>query len=226
MQSRGSKEDVYALLRKRMTLGEYSPGERLKENILAEELGISRTPIRAAFQRLLQDGLLLAEHNRGVVVAPWTDRDNDEVFALRALLESHAAALAAERRQEEHLQQLTQLNERMTYLIQHRPDDFLTEIEEINRNFHQLIVQAAGSPRLSQFIASLIDIRRVIGAFFYYTAEELEDSANDHIAITRAIRQKKSGLARTLMDDHIRTTSKRLEQQRKQLPEKPFIQQD
>ena len=45
MMSRGSKDNVYALLRKRITLGEYFPGERLKENILAEEFGISRTPI-------------------------------------------------------------------------------------------------------------------------------------------------------------------------------------
>ncbi|EEW1620302.1 GntR family transcriptional regulator [Escherichia coli] len=219
MMSRGSKDNVYALLRKRITLGEYFPGERLKENILAEEFGISRTPIRAAFQRLIQDGLLQTEHNRGAIVAPWTDRDNDEVFALRALLESHAAALAAERRQEEHLQRLTQLNERMVYLVNHRPGDFLSEIETINRNFHQIIVQAAASPRLSQFIDSLIEIRRVIGAFFYYTSEELEGSVQDHIAITRAISQRKSGLSRTLMEDHIRTTSERLEHQRKQLPD-------
>lgn len=219
MQSRGSKEDIYALLRKRITLGEYSPGERLKENVLATELNVSRTPIRAAFQRLLDDGLLLAEHNRGVVVSPWTDRDNDEVFDLRALMESHAAELAAERRQEDHLLQFTLLNERMTHLINHRPEGFLAELEELNRKFHQIIVQAASSPRLTQYIASLINVRRVIGAFFYYSDEDLECSIQDHIAIARAIKQGKGNLARTLMDEHIRTTWIRLKHQRQRLPD-------
>lgn len=217
--SRGSKEDVYAFLRKRITLGEYAPGTRLKELALSRELGISRTPIRAAFQRLQQDGLILSTPNRGVVVAPWTDRDNDEVFDLRAHLESHAAALAAERRQDGHLAQMDQLNERMANLIRHRPDGFLTDLEDVNRNFHQLVVQAAGSPRLANFVASLIDVRRVIGAFFYYTDEELENSVQDHLAITRAIARRNDVLARTLTEDHIRTTWTRLKSQRQEAPD-------
>ncbi|MCL2894748.1 GntR family transcriptional regulator [Brenneria tiliae] len=219
--ARGSKEDVYALLRKRITLGEYAPGVRLKEMTLSEELGISRTPIRAAFQRLRQDGLIQAVPNCGVVVAPWTDRDNDEIFDLRAHLESHAAALAAERRQEEHLRQLDRLNERMADLVRHRPDDFLTDLEEVNRRFHQLVVQAASSPRLAHFVAGLIDVPRVIGAFFYYTPKELENSVQDHLAITRAIAQRKDALARSLMEDHIRTTGNRLKSQRQEAPDAP-----
>lgn len=214
LNRRGSAEDVYALLRKRITLGEYPPGTRLKELTLSEELGISRSPIRAAFQKLVEDGMLLSAPNRGVLVAPWTDNDNDEVFDLRAHLESHAAALAAERRQEEHLREMDELNQEMARLVRERPDDFLTSLQQVNRRFHQVIVSAAKSPRLSHFVSSLIDVRRVTGAFFYYTDEEFSSSVNDHLAITRAIERGNASLARVLMDDHIRATWKRLKTQR------------
>ncbi|MBP1318295.1 GntR family transcriptional regulator [Herbaspirillum sp. 1130] len=210
LNRRGSAEEVYALLRRRISLGEYPPGTRLKELTLSEELGISRSPIRAAFQRLEDDGMLLSAPNRGVLVAPWTDSDNDEVFDLRAHLESHAAALAAERRDDEHVKELEALNSKMSLLIQSKHENFLTDIQDVNRRFHQIIVSAARSPRLSHFVATLIDVRRVTGSFLYYTDEELSTSVNDHISITRAIERKNANLARALMDDHIRATWKRL----------------
>ena len=198
---RGSVHDVYALLRKRITLGDYGPGERLKELDLAKELKISRTPIRAAFQRLERDG---------VEVAPWTDHDNDEVFDLRAHLESHAAALAAQRRTEAHLAEMDRLNERMAGLVRYRAEDFPTKMEVINAQFHQLILKAARAPRLAQFVASLMDARQVTGAFFNYSDEQFQKSVADHHAIASAIRRGNSDLARSLMDDHIRNTGAQL----------------
>lgn len=216
-QQRGSTDKVYALLRRRIILGEYEPGARLKEIDLARELGISRTPIRAAFQRLEQDGLILSVPRQGVAVASWTDRDNDEVFDLRAHLESHAAALAATRRQDEHLAEMKQLNATMASLIRYRTENFRSDLEEVNRRFHQVIMRAAYSPRLANIVANLMNVNRVTGAFFYYEDEEFEKSFQDHVAITRAIMHENSNLARTLMDDHIRSTSKRLQSQRQNI---------
>ncbi|MBR8457090.1 GntR family transcriptional regulator [Burkholderia dolosa] len=214
---RGSSTDeVYVLLRKRITLGEYGPNARLKEMGLAQELGISRTPIRAAFQRLITEGMLTPAPNRGVIVTPWTDRDNDEVFDLRAQLESHAAALAAERRAQVHVDELHTLNRSMAQLLSDRGEDFRTELQENNRLFHQTVVKAAASPRLASFVGSLADVRRVIGAFFYYTDAEFNNSLEDHIAITRAIERGNSNVARALMDAHIRTTWARFKAQRSQ----------
>ncbi|MFT4191591.1 MAG: GntR family transcriptional regulator [Comamonas sp.] len=215
---RGSSDEVYALLRRRITLGEYGPGDRLKELALAQELAISRTPIRAAFQRLEKDGLVIAEPRRGVAVAPWTDRDNDEVFDLRAHLESHAAALAAQRRSESDLAELERLNAQLATINRYRSGDFRTEFEAVNRQFHQCIVLAARAPRLAQFVASLIDVRRVTGAFFHYDDAHFESSIQDHIAITRAISRGNGELARNLMDDHIRSSWQRLRLQRRNQP--------
>ncbi|GEQ78116.1 GntR family transcriptional regulator [Comamonas testosteroni] len=215
---RGSLHDVYALLRKRITVGEYGPGHRLKELDLARELKVSRTPIRAAFLRLEQDGLIVSAPSRGVEVAPWTDHDNDEVFDLRAYLESHAAALAALRREEEHLVEMDQLNERMASLIRYRTDDFSASMEVINGQFHQLILKAARSPRLAQFVASLMNARQVTGSFFNYSDAQFEKSVADHLAIAGAIRRGNSNLARSLMDDHIRNTGAQLRLERASRP--------
>lgn len=199
-------QDAYATLRKRIILGEYAPGERLKELTLAEELQVSRTPIRLAFRRLEDDGLVVAEPNRGVIVAPWTDRDNDEVFDLRIVVESHAARLAAQRRTTEHIELLDSINARARELLASRPDDFLTDLQGKNRAFHAVILKAAASPRLAAFNAQLLGVERVTGAFFYYSDEELEDSLFDHIAITRAIAQQQVELAGSLVGAHIRRT--------------------
>ncbi|MHA7685774.1 GntR family transcriptional regulator [Cupriavidus sp. PET2-C1] len=211
---RGATRDTYATLRRKIILGEFGPGERLKEQSLAEELNVSRTPIRVAFRRLVEDGLVIAEPNRGVIVAAWTDRDNDEIFDLRILVESHASRLAARRRKEEHIAEMHALNLRTADLIEKKPEDFLTELQQINLRFHEVVLRAAASPRLSAFTQQLLGVERVIGAFFYYTDTELEDSLLDHQGITRAIARGEAELAGALVEAHIRRTWEKLRTQR------------
>ena len=90
-------DKAYEILKQRVVGGTYAPGAQLKEEHLARELEISRTPIRAALKRLVDDGLATADPNRGVRVAEWTEFDIEETFELRGLLEAHAAELAARR---------------------------------------------------------------------------------------------------------------------------------
>lgn len=215
--SRVAATEVYAALRRRIILGGFVPGTQLKEQTLAGELAVSRSPIRVAFRRLADDGLVIAEPNRGVFVAAWADQDNDEVFELRAAAESHAAGLAAQRRQASHLQQFERLNQRMACLISSQPEDFLAEVQQANRQFHQLVLQAAASPRLMAFVQSLLAVHRVIGAFYYYTPAQLADSLQDHVHIARAIERGDVVLAQAAMNTHIRGTAERLKAQRQAL---------
>lgn len=212
-----SSVDAYAVLRRRIILGEFPPGTQLKEEALAAELNVSRSPIRVAFRRLADDGLVEARPNRGVFVVPWADGDNDEVFDLRALAESHAAGLAAQRRDGEHVKHLHAINDRMAQLVRDRPEDFLDELQKANREFHQIVLRAAASPRLMSFVQSLLAVHRVTGAFFYYTDAQLAESLQDHRNITRAIEKKDARLASALVDSHIRGTAERLKTQRQDL---------
>src|SRR5687767_13779896 len=92
-----ASDNADVVLKQRIVGGSYAPCAQLKEEHLARELKISRTPIRAALKRLVDDGLATADLGRGVRVAEWTDFDIEETFDLRGLLEAHAAELAARR---------------------------------------------------------------------------------------------------------------------------------
>ena len=110
-------EKAYEILKQRVIGGTYAPGAQLKEEPIARELGISRTPVRAALKRLAEDGLAIADPNRGVRVAEWTEHDIEETFDLRAMLESHAADLAARRGGGALADRLDALNEQMARAI-------------------------------------------------------------------------------------------------------------
>ncbi|WP_168735144.1 GntR family transcriptional regulator [Pseudothauera rhizosphaerae] len=207
--------NVYTTIRKRITLGEYPPGMQLKEEHLAAELGVSRSPVRAALRRLESDGLICVEAHRGAFVAEWTDRDVDEVFDLRAVLEAHAAALAARRRQPGQLARLQALNEETERLLANRGEDFLAELQRINLAFHETILQASCSPRLMAMARQLHEVQRVTGSFYYYGEDDLLRSLFQHRELTEAIEHQDERMAADLMGSHVRGAFARLRRQRK-----------
>ena len=88
-------EQVYRWVRERIVDGTLKPGERIRERVLADELGVSRVPIREAFPRLESEGYIKSLHRRGVIVAPVTLQDVIELFTVRSSLEVLTARLAA-----------------------------------------------------------------------------------------------------------------------------------
>ncbi len=90
-------EQVYRWVRERIVDGTFKPGERIRERVLAEEMGVSRVPIREAFPRLESEGYIKSLHRRGVIVAPVTLQDVADLFTVRSSLEVLTARLAAQR---------------------------------------------------------------------------------------------------------------------------------
>jgi DNA-binding GntR family transcriptional regulator len=196
-------EHVYLTLRRRIMSGHYSPGAQLKEEGLASELEVSRTPVRAALQRLIGDGLVIGHSNRGAFVAEWTTRDIGEIYELRSLLEAHAAALAAERRTPQQVAEMSALTDRMEELYRHKPRDYLAEIQNANQRFHLLILEASGSPRLKTMARNLVDTPIIIGAFYFYADEDLARSVQHHRDLVRAIDARNRELAKQIMNVHL-----------------------
>lgn len=188
-------DSVYSELRRRLTTGQYAPGTPLREEHLATDFGVSRTPIRAALKRLAADGLLVAAPHRGFIVAEWTEQDVAEVFELRSLLEPHAAGLAALRALPEHLAELKALNARMEEVARSSRPGRIAEIGAINHRFHRLLIAAAGAPRLRGMAESLVDMPLIIGSFHFYTDAEIQRSIAHHRDITLAIELKDRGYA-------------------------------
>src|SRR2546428_6573925 len=132
------------LIRAAIIDGRVEPGRRLKEEELARELGISRTPVREALLMLQAEGLVVATPNRGAMVRVHDAEDLDDLYQLRALLEGHAARRAAIRISDAALDELGASCERFAALVD---GGELSEIVRENALFHNTILEAAGSQR-------------------------------------------------------------------------------
>ena len=133
-----SEPEAYAALHASIVAGELSPGERLVEEELAEQLGQSRNSVRGAIMRLGHDGLVVRERNRGARVRRFTPEEAVEVLEARAALESLAAGYAAVRRTEEEARELEALVEEMGRL--HRDGELLA-MSERNAVLHRRILE-------------------------------------------------------------------------------------
>lgn len=207
-------EKVYETLRRRVVGGVYAPGAQLKEEPLACELAVSRTPIRVALRRLVEDGLATADPNRGVRVAQWTDADIEETYALRSLLEGHGAELAARRGGAALAERLDRLNDEMDRAIGQGGAELSERLQSINDRFHRSLLEASGSPRLRSMLAGLIDMPVVIRSHFISSAEDRRQSLQHHRDLAAAVRAGDADLARQAMQLHLRLAAHRFRRQR------------
>lgn len=203
-----ASERVYSDLRRRLMTGHYQPREQLKEQDLASEYEVSRTPVRVALTQLVAEGLLAAEPNRGVFVAEWTLPDVSEVFGLRRLLEAHAAGLTAERHTMEQLAELDAINARMAQAAEATDPSGarIAKIQSANNEFHRAILAASGSPRLIAICGGLVDTPMIIGSFHLYDDAEIARSVQQHSQIIRAIATRDYEYAFQCMSLHLRET--------------------
>lgn len=207
-------EFAYDTMRKRILSGQYEPGTQLKEAHLAQELGMSRTPVRAALKKLSEDKLVSVEANRGVFVAGWTRWDIEEMFNLRALLEPHAARLAAERATEDEITQLNCINSEMANAIESKAKDSVLRIQAANRAFHAQLLDCAKSQRLKSMLITLIDMPVITRSFFLYSAPDFARSLQQHQDIAYAVQTHDGQLACNLMESHIRLSYRRFMKER------------
>lgn len=211
-------ERAYETLRQRLVGGHYKPGTQLKEEPLAREFGISRTPIRAALKRLVEDGLATADAGQGIHVAQWTEWDIEETFQLRMLLEPYAACLAAQRGGDELVAKLKASNKQMASAIatmaRGRDVSAITQVQEANRMFHHALLDHAGSPRLRSMLDTMIDMPIIVRSFYLYERAELEQSLHHHQDLTLAAESRDGELARQVMQLHLRMSYHRFMKRR------------
>lgn len=135
-------------LRAAIISGQLAPGEHLAENILASRLGVSRSPVREALQRLEREGLVVRQTNRGSYVWQPTEKDVDEIFSLRTMLEILAAEWIVDDLTDEDFKALEQIIEREREVIE--AGDALALIEE-DKRFHEYLCRRAGHGRLLEW---------------------------------------------------------------------------
>jgi DNA-binding GntR family transcriptional regulator len=143
LKRRSLGQEVTIVLRQMVQRGELAPGERLVEERLAEQLGLSRTPVREALHRLEQEGLLLKRPRGGYEVRNLTIEEVEEVAGVRAVLAAYAAERAAGRISPEELILLEQNIKDFGQAIEANDEDTLLDL---NSDFHSRILQASASP--------------------------------------------------------------------------------
>jgi len=190
------------LIRQAIIDGRLEPGRRLKEEELARELGISRTPVREALLMLQAEGLVDASPNRGATVRSHTAEGLDDLYQLRALLEGYAARRAAGRLTEQGLADLRASCGRFETLLE-KEETELRELVRENMVFHEAILQGAGSGRLASMVRKVIELPLVYRSYIWYSPEQQRISGHYHQQITNALEARDAERAELVMKEHI-----------------------
>lgn len=191
---------VFESLKEAILSQKLRPGERLLENELAEELGVSRTPIREAIRRLEQEGLVVMLPRKGAYVAGISLKDIHEVYEIRAALEALALELAATYITDEELDELAlQVEEEEALTDAGR----LNEIIFIDSSFHDLIYQYARNNKLTQFVDILQEQFKRFRALPLGASARSNTALEEHQQILAALKAHDSALAADLAKKHI-----------------------
>jgi DNA-binding GntR family transcriptional regulator len=202
------KEIIVNRLRQEIFEGNYKPGERLIEQSLADQYGVSRGPIREALVQLEREGLAQVIPRRGALVTEVSMAEAREIYTLRGHLEGLAVRLAVEHWTDEHGARLGALVAEMAPL---GPQDWPQAVE-IDQRFHHLIVEASGSRTLfqtyqsldSKVVACFLAVKRYLGVLPVAMASR-------HSELTLTLQQKNFARAEILAIDHWTETAARFQ---------------
>jgi DNA-binding GntR family transcriptional regulator len=198
--ARSASAAASEIIREAIIDGRLAPGQRLKEEELARELGMSRTPVREALLLLQSEGLVESIPRRGAAVRSYAGDDLDDMYQLRAVLEGYAARRAATRISPDDIARLEESCSRFDRL---RAEDDLRDLVKENLFFHNVILDAAGSDRLVSFVRKVIEIPLVYKSFYWYSPEQKLISEHYHKQLTQALGARDAKRAEMIMTEHV-----------------------
>lgn len=188
-------------LRSRIIANELPDGAKLTEDSLAKELGVSRTPVREAFNRLAQEGLVTVFPGRGAFVATLSFSDMVQLLEIRETLEGMAARLATNRLTKTNLEKLRR---RMEVALEKSVGNDYTGYLDVDRQFHESLISASGNQHLSQLMKSLRDRIQMLRHRSVILPGRAHKSFQEHLQIIDALAARDPDLAEERIRIHIR----------------------
>jgi DNA-binding GntR family transcriptional regulator len=211
------RNEAYERIRGKLALGQWAAGSELSEPMLAEMLGISRTPVREALQQLEVEGLVERTPRRSTYVRTPDRRDILDLYELREALEVYAVSVAAVKRTPEHLERLRLLAHEISevYAQFHQnngralSDAQLRRLLAVDMGFHLVLIQATGNRHLMKIVGDSHVMSRVFGApRGEHHLKMVRGNHQVHRDIYEAVERSQPARARELTEQHIRQSLK------------------
>jgi DNA-binding GntR family transcriptional regulator len=197
LSTRALYEEVAELLRQRIFSRALEPGSWIDELRIAEELGISRTPLREALKVLAAEGLVTMKVRRGAYVTEVSEQDLRDVYHLLALLESDAAAVVATTASDSQLAGLQALHNELEAAVSDR-DRFFA----VNERFHMRVLALANNRWRDQMVGDLRKVMKLNRHNSLFKNGRLQESLAEHRAIVEALLARQAGEAAQRMRQH------------------------
>ena len=194
------REIVYEELKRQILVGEIAPGTRMMEVDLAEEMGVSRTPVREAIRKLEKEGLVTIEPRRGAYASGISIKDILDVLEVRQNLEGMAASLAARKVTEEEKQDFIRANAAYKAAILSGNTD---EIIKNDEYFHQLIVNYSDNKTLTQLLSQVQELALRFRYIYYDDFSRYERMPKEHEEIEEAILSGDIAKAKVVAEEHV-----------------------
>jgi DNA-binding GntR family transcriptional regulator len=199
LSPRALYEEVAELLRQRIFKRELEPGSWIDELKIAEDYGISRTPLREALKVLAAEGLVTMKVRRGAYVTEVDEKDMSDIYHLLGLLESDAAGVVAARATAEQLHELQTIHDELEGATAQRERFF-----EVNERFHMRLLEIADNRWRSQMVADLRKVMKLNRHHSLFKTGRIEESLAEHRAIMAALQAHDAGAATRTMQEHFR----------------------
>ena len=194
------REIVYEELKRQIMVGEIAPGTRMMEVDLADEMGVSRTPVREAIRKLEKEGLVTIEPRRGAYASDISAKDMVDVLEVRQDLEGMAAGLAAQKIAEGDILQLKDMTRRYKEAVE------AGDIEEIikqDEDFHKFIVGLSDNKTLIKMVSQVQELALRFRYIYYDDFSRFKNQPLEHQEIVEAIMSGDANSARRFAEVHI-----------------------
>lgn len=193
-------EDIAERVRTEILSGGFSQNERLVETIIAQQLGVSRGPVREAFKLLRAEGLVREEPHRGTFVVRFTTADVREIYDLRAGLEARAARQVAANARPADLRQMRRLLDR---LLQAAGDSDVAGVSRADLAFHEGICRLSKNGRLHEVFVRHVPVLRSLIKFDEHIYRSADEMATEHEPLVAALESGDPQLAATSFEEHV-----------------------
>lgn len=190
------RERIVEFIKDSVISGRLKPGERVPEQEIAENFGISRTPIREAFRQLESEGFITVTPRKGAVVSPITDKDVSEFYAIKSLLEGYAARTACSKLTHREIKRLETLNAQMEKCAEKND---VKGFFKLDHQFHDTFLKACGNDKLCALIHHLVQQFERFRITAMALPGRMNDSVKQHHEIIEAFKAGDTGLVENLV---------------------------